>query len=231
MPLPDSCDPAGDAVGDAAGEPVADVAGEALGDPTGDGVDSGDGLVVGDGEGVPIGTGTDPGPGREPGTGTAPASRTTRIGRSSDRGGRFRETGTGVLCGRAMPTDGPLASAPPGTTTASCGPPATNGVRGWVEVVSDADPASTAASVGTDARVTSSPTTIGYRRATPVERCRAIVRGSGADTQRLLRISGPRLDAGRGMPEPSETGRYGGQRRISSGSGARHDPVKRVPSF
>jgi hypothetical protein len=36
---------------------------------------------------------------------------------------------------------------------------------------------------------------------------------------------------GGGMPEPSETGRYGGQRRISNGSGARHDPVKRVPSF
>jgi hypothetical protein len=221
-PGPDpGCDPAGaDAGRDPAGADAGELAGEVLGDPlddgtpagllvgddvhsgnglvVGDGVHSGNGLVVGDGAGVPAGAGTVPGTSAGPGTDAGPgmsASRTTRIGRSSGRSGRFSDTGAGVLCGRAMPTGGPVASPPPGTTTGSCGPPATNGVRGRVDSVSDADPASTAARVGTDARVTSSPTTIGYRRATPVERCRAIVRGSGADTQRLLRISGTRLDA------------------------------------
>jgi hypothetical protein len=225
-PFPGACEAPGDPPDDPPGASEGEPAGEALGEVVpagllvGVGVHSGSGLVVGDGKGVPAGTcpgtgtSTEPGKGAEPGTS---AWRTTRIGRSSGRSGRFSETGTGVRCGRAMPTDGPVASPPPGTTTGSCGPPATKGVRGWVDVFSDADPASTAARVGTDARVTSNPTTIGYRRATPVERCRAIVRGSGADTQRLLRISGTRLDAGRGLPEPSETGRYGGQRHISNG--------------
>jgi hypothetical protein len=122
-----------------------------------------------------------------------------------------------VVEGCAAGADVVAPTSWPVTTTGTVDASAPTGERGRDVVVSDSEPASTAASTGTEASETSTATAIGYGRVTVVARCRrrrvarcrTIGRGSGTDTRDSFRYGCVPRRKGDEDAAPVETGNCG----------------------